>query len=214
MVYSHILWDFNGTLLDDVGICMESINALLKPRGLPLLSTREKYHRHFQFPVEQYYRSVGFDFEKDPYDRLAQEWINQYRSREKNAPLSPGGREALEYIKQSKISQILFSATQREMLLQQVSALGIGEYFDDILGCDNIYAQGKTERGVSWVIKARPHRALLIGDTVHDAASAGAMGIECVLVAGGHQSLQTLSSAGVPILPDLFALPDFLETIP
>ena len=51
MAYSHVLWDFNGTLLDDVGIGMEAINALLAPRGLPTLKTRAEYHRHFQFPI-------------------------------------------------------------------------------------------------------------------------------------------------------------------
>lgn len=211
MAYSHILWDFNGTLLDDVCIGMESINALLAPRGLPTLNSRADYHRHFRFPIEEYYRSVGFDFEKEPYDLLAHEWVSQYRAREHKAPLCPGAEAGLAYIKQCNIPQILFSATQREMLLQQVLALGIGKYFDDILGSDNIYAEGKINIGKDWVKKALPSRALLIGDTGHDAMAAAEMGIECVLISNGHQSAETLSSAGVPILSDLYALPGFLR---
>lgn len=211
MAYSHVLWDFNGTLLDDVGIGMEAINALLAPRGLPTLKTRAEYHRHFQFPIEEYYRSVGFDFTKDPYDLLAREWIVQYRAREATAPLFPGATEALTYIKQQKIPQILFSATQKEMLLQQISALGIDGWFDGVLGSDDIYARGKIHLGKAWVEAVRPPRALLVGDTVHDARAAECMGIECVLVATGHQSRETLQSCGVPVLTDLFALPDFLR---
>lgn len=210
MKYSHILWDFNGTVLDDVGIGIETINLLLRSRGLPPLTGREEYHRHFRFPIEEYYRSVGFDFEKDPYAVLAHEWIAEYRARERTAPLCPGAAEALAYVKSRKIPQILFSATQREMLVQQVEALGIGGYFDWILGTENIYAEGKISIGKGWVEAVRPARALLIGDTEHDAEAAREMGIECVLIAQGHQSEETLNATGCPVLPDLFALPDFL----
>ena len=54
MKYSHVLWDFNGTLLDDVGIGMDSINALLRPRKIPTLDSREAYRKVFRFPIEEY----------------------------------------------------------------------------------------------------------------------------------------------------------------
>ncbi len=211
MDYSHILWDFNGTILDDVAIGMQSINTLLVARNLPPLRTREEYHRHFRFPIEEYYRSVGFDFEKDPYDLLAHEWITEYRAREHTAPLCCGAKEALEYIRQKNIPQILFSATQRQMLLQQVDDLKIKDYFTEILGSDNIYAEGKISLGRAWAKRVRPAKALLIGDTVHDAMAAAEMGIDCVLISNGHQSRQALSRAKVPLLDNLHGLPAFLE---
>lgn len=210
MTYSHILWDFNGTLLDDVGIGMEAINALLGRRGLPLLRTRAEYHRHFRFPIEEYYRSVGFDFSKDSYDALAHEWVAEYRIREAAAPLCLGAKEGLEYIKAQNIPQILFSATQRQMLTEQVSALGIGPYFDEILGNDNIYAAGKTEMGHRWAERVRPRRALLVGDTEHDARAAASMGIDCVLIAQGHQSSATLSATGCSVFE---SIPQWLDSL-
>lgn len=200
MNYSHILWDFNGTILDDVGIGIESINVLLRSRGLPELKTREDYQRHFRFPIEDYYRSVGFDFEADPYDILAHEWIREYRSREKTAPLCPGVTEILTRIRNRGIPQILFSATQKQMLLEQAEALGIAPFFQEILGSDDIYASGKTALGIAWAERTSPERALLIGDTLHDKAAADAMGIDCVLIARGHQSRQRLEEAGCPVL--------------
>lgn len=211
MNYSHVLWDFNGTILDDVSIGMESINVLLRSRGLRPLSSVEEYHRYFRFPIEEYYRSVGFDFSKDPYDVLAHEWIAAYRAREKSAPLCRGAKEGLEYIKSRSVPQILFSATEKAMLSEQIAHLGIGEYFSELLGRDDVYATGKIPLGKAWIARTNPPRALLIGDTTHDALAAKEMGIECVLIAAGHQSEQTLKTAGVPVLPDLFRLPDFLE---
>lgn len=203
MEYSHILWDFNGTILDDVGICMETINLLLSRRGLATLETRAEYQGHFRFPIEDYYRSVGFDFQKEPYDLLAHEWVAEYRRREGTAPLCAGARECLSYIKSRKIPQILFSATQRQMLTEQVEALGLTPYFDQILGNDNIYAAGKTALGQAWMAAEKPKKVLLVGDTEHDAKAAKAMGIDCALVCCGHQSETTLKATGFPVFSSL-----------
>ena len=203
MKYSHILWDFNGTLLDDVALGIEVINLLLSRRGLRTLASREEYQRVFQFPIEEYYRAVGFDFSKDPYDVLAHEWVKEYRLRENSLGLCPWAREALARIGEAKVPQVLFSATQRKMLSEQLEPLKIAPYFAEILGNDNIYAVGKTEIGRAWAEKEKPSRALLIGDTEHDAEAAKAMGIECVLVARGHQSAERLKATGCRVYGEL-----------
>ena len=213
MKYSHILWDFNGTLLDDVGIGMDAINALLRPRGLPTLDSREAYQKVFRFPIEDYYRALGFDFHKEPYDVLAHEWVAEYRKREKNAPLFAGAREILQYIKDCNIPQILLSATQQQMLCEQVEGLGIGEFFDEILGSDNIYAVGKTQRGLEWLHRTKPLRPLLIGDTPHDGEVACAMGIDCLFVTQGHASTETLRRLGFPTTENLQTLKGLLERL-
>lgn len=45
----HIIWDWNGTLFDDVDICVDNINWLLKKYNLPEI-TKEKYREIFTFP--------------------------------------------------------------------------------------------------------------------------------------------------------------------
>ena len=203
MDYSHILWDFNGTVLDDVSVGIEAINALLRRRGMKPLESKEEYRHHFRFPIEDYYRSVGFDFSKDPYDVLAHEWVREYRMREHEAPLHGEVSETMDYIKSLGIPQILFSATQKTMLLEQVKALGLEGNFEEILGSDNIYAEGKVSLGTAWVQRVRPRRALLIGDTEHDAFAARTMGIKCVLIAQGHRSAADLSATGFPVFSSL-----------
>ena len=59
-----IIWDYNGTLLNDLSIGVECINRMLTKRELPLLTT-ESYREVFTFPVKKYYELVGFDFNKD-----------------------------------------------------------------------------------------------------------------------------------------------------
>ena len=61
-----IIWDWNGTLLDDLDLSLESVNILLEERNLPALSV-EKYKDIFCFPIVDYYVKAGFDFEKEAF---------------------------------------------------------------------------------------------------------------------------------------------------
>ena len=48
--YKHIVWDWNGTLLDDAWLCVEVLNQMLSQRGRAAI-TLEFYRQHFKFPV-------------------------------------------------------------------------------------------------------------------------------------------------------------------
>jgi len=43
----------------------------------------------------------------------------------------------------------------------------------------------------------------LIGDTVHDYEVAREIGAKCLLIAGGHQSIEKLTACGVPVLNNI-----------
>ena len=63
MKIKHIVWDWNGTLLNDNWLAIKAINILLKRYNLPLI-TLEQYLAVFTFPVIDYYKELGFDFNK------------------------------------------------------------------------------------------------------------------------------------------------------
>ena len=50
-----ILWDWNGTLLDDVDLCVDALNRLLAGFGYPQRYDHERYRAIFGFPIEEYY---------------------------------------------------------------------------------------------------------------------------------------------------------------
>ncbi|MBO7302806.1 MAG: HAD hydrolase-like protein, partial [Clostridia bacterium] len=80
MKYTYCIWDFNGTILDDVELGIYSINELFKAHNMDKRLDRDIYRKEFDFPIKDYYRRVGFDFEKTPYEDLAVEWVNIYFS--------------------------------------------------------------------------------------------------------------------------------------
>ena len=193
MKYSHILWDFNGTVLDDVEPCFKSINELLIRYGHTPIPNRDEYQRVFGFPVSDYYKRVGFDFDKTSFDVLALEWVELYNRYSTPLRLCPNIEKALSYVAERKIPQLILTASDTKMAEAQLKELGVDKYFDGIIGLDNIKAHGKAEIAVEWNNKVKPEHAILIGDTEHDAQVADLIGAECVLVSCGHMSYQRLA---------------------
>lgn len=197
--YSHIIWDFNGTLVDDVQLGIDCVNRLLEKRGLAAIKSREEYHAVFRYPIIDYYTRLGFDFSKESFDALAREWYALYCAGAPTAPLQPGVRGALERVRAAGKKQFIISASERGLMLRQLKALGIMEYFDGIVGSDNIYGESKIAAAQRWAQTEKPKRALFIGDLSHDLQTARAIGADCLLLACGHQSRSELEKLGVPV---------------
>ena len=60
--HTHLIWDFNGTILQDMDLGIRCTNTMLTERGLPVIPSVEAYREIFGFPIDEYYRRLGFDF--------------------------------------------------------------------------------------------------------------------------------------------------------
>ncbi|MFQ6673259.1 MAG: HAD family hydrolase [Fidelibacterota bacterium] len=198
--YRHIIWDWNGTLLNDAWLCVDVMNGVLARRGMPSL-TPERYQEVFGFPVVDYYRRVGFDFDRESFEVSGTEFIVEYERRRHEARLQPGTKETLKAVSELGISQSLLSAYQQKTLDELTDYLGVRRYFVKVIGLDNHYARGKIENGKRWMREMRygPHEVLLVGDTVHDHEVAEALGADCVLIPSGHHTRERLETRGVSV---------------
>lgn len=206
-MYTHVIWDWNGTIISDLHVCFSVINGLLTSRGLPSL-TPERYHEVFNFPVEAYYEQAGFDFSRDPYPVLAREFMEQYVPASLDCGMTPGALCALRYFRAVGAKQIILTASDTDTLAAQMDRLGVTGYFDAVLGQDNIYARGKAEIARDFIARSGldPRKMLMIGDTLHDREIAGVLGCDCVLIARGHHSAERLRTGGCPVYSSLFAM--------
>ena len=192
--YTHVIWDFNGTLYNDVEACIQSANRLLRVHGLSPIASVEAYREIFGFPIIDYYRRMGFDFEKTPYSELAVEWVDYYLEASREATVYPEAIALLEALRARGLSQILLSATEERMLQNQLASLGLSNAFDEVIGQDNIHAYGKEALGRAWRARNPEAEVLFLGDTEHDAAVAAEMGADCILLSCGHQSSARLKA--------------------
>lgn len=199
----QVLWDWNGTLLDDLTYAIGVRNRTFPAFGLPRIGSVAEYHRQFTFPVRRYYERAGVTDET--FVAVAHAWMAEYVRGFDTVPLHGDAAEALARFAAAGVRQAVLSATRRDMLESQIARFPIRAYFTDVLGLSDIYARSKEAVGLDYLARCGVPAAstLMIGDTLHDAEVARAMGTGCVLVARGHQSRETLLTAGVPVMDTL-----------
>ncbi|MBR0418246.1 MAG: HAD hydrolase-like protein [Erysipelotrichaceae bacterium] len=200
----YVIYDFNGTILDDTEVCLKAENYTIEHFGLkrpPL--TMEEYLRIFTFPVKKYYENVGFDWSKNSYAEVGQYWFDWYRRLRDEYEVHEGVIEVLQKNHEKGNKNILLSASSLVELKKQLEELNIASYFDEVLGIDNIYAGSKIDIALDWIKDKDPADCLMIGDTLHDLETAKAMGVNCVLVAKGHQAKEILEEECDKVYEDI-----------
>ncbi|MEO8233116.1 MAG: HAD family hydrolase [Ignavibacteriota bacterium] len=209
--YKRIIWDWNGTLLNDVDFCRKIINSILVDNKLPELSLN-KYREIFTFPVQDYYVTAGLDFSKTSFEVLGKDFIDEYESKKLTCSLYENAVEVLSAIHQKGIKQSVLSAYLHENLVSILNHYNLTKYFDNITGLDNIYAGSKTHLGIKLIeeLDVNKNEVLFIGDTLHDADVAEAMGVNCILIANGHQVKERLMVNSNLVVNDLLELKDKL----
>lgn len=198
-----VVWDWNGTLLDDTKEAVEALNLMLRRRSLKCI-TLEFYKERFRFPARDFYEEIGIKVADDEWDELAKEYHFSYAMIPSS--LAEGTLEALEAVSRAGFHQVIASASRSDLLKAQVSSFGIAEYFSEIRGTDNLDGAGKKDV-VQGVVERWKGAALdencnfvMIGDSLHDWEVSVSLGVSCVLCATGGHSERRLKEVSKPAL--------------
>lgn len=184
----HVIWDWNGTLLSDVDHSVSIANELLSDHKLPLID-RERYRQVFNFPVQDYYKALGFDFEKESFASLCERFVEKFMAGVHQLPLVQSSEKVLHALHKQGVKQSVLSATDQMNLDKMIQDFNLEEIFSYVYGINNKLAASKIERGRELLRVARvpAHKTVIIGDTLHDLEVAEALGIEAILVGHGAQ---------------------------
>lgn len=205
--YQNIIWDWNGTLLDDLDLGVRIAQQMAaNHHDTPI--TKELYQDAFGFPIPDYYRKIGIDLSQQSFEELTQIFVTTYDAQVTNCQLGKEVPQLLKALQQRNFQQYILTAAYLDSVLVLLDHFDIRSYFKQVEGLHNHKAEGKVQRGVQMMKEQQIPKVatVLIGDTFHDDEVAAAMGIDCILVAGGHQSkerLQTNSRANTIVLDDL-----------
>ena len=205
--YASIIWDWNGTLLNDGWLCHELGNMQLLAHGLTPL-TIEEYKKRFRHPIQYFYKDLGFDFSVKSFHQLSTEFHNHYERRRPECQLQDEASMVLRKLHGQGKKQFVLSAQQQDILLESVGHFEVSEFFAHVRGLPDKLAHSKVDLGKELLKQAEvvPETAVLIGDTLHDFEVASALGIGCVLVAHGYQAKELLAATGAPVVESLAAL--------
>ncbi|MDX1699959.1 MAG: HAD hydrolase-like protein [Melioribacteraceae bacterium] len=198
--YKYVIWDWNGTIFNDVELCVDVGNNLFKKKNKNTISV-EKYRSIFTIPVKDYYIAAGFDFSVESFEDIGKEWMDEYEERKFECSLYEHLTSVMEIFKVNGIDQSVVSAYKQDRLIELIEEFGLSEYLDHIVGLDNIYAAGKVHLAKNLIntLGNGEDRKLMIGDTVHDFEVAEEVGADCILIASGHQSKEKLIGTGVKV---------------
>ena len=202
--YKHIIWDWNGTLLNDSWLFVDVMNSILKNHNMNTI-TVEKYRKIFGFPVEDYYKKLGFDLKKESFQKSGMEFIQAYKKRRYEAELHPMVNSILSKLLSMKITHSILSAQHQALLDDLTTYYNIREYFIGINGLNDHYARSKVNKGIEWMKKTGfdANMVLFIGDTDHDFEVAQALGTDCLLLSHGHHCHSRLIQTGAPVVREM-----------
>ena len=200
MKYKYIVWDYNGTIINDAQLAVDAENIVLQSYGLKPI-TLEYYLKECEMPLVNFYNKI-FDLEQYDYTEIARRFIENYDKLFYTADIFPEVREMIDLVSKNGLKQGVISGFETQRLTDSLKKFGLYENFTFISGSDNIHAGDKSERAAVVIEKYGfvPSETLFIGDMYHDYETACKVGADCVLIAKGHQGADVLRSYGIKTL--------------
>lgn len=209
-LYRTIIWDWNGTLLDDVAFAVSLTNRVFGRWGIPAFESVDAYRAIFDFPVREYYRRAGVG--DDIFDEVANAWASGYAA-EFDCPLRADTMETVRRFKAAGFDQVIISASPLAALTDQVARYPeLAGHLDRLMGLSHIYATSKVHLAQDYLkeMGLKPQEVILLGDTRHDHQVAEAVGCDCLLIADGHQPKAALESTGRKVMGSLREAADWI----
>ncbi|MFG2642684.1 HAD family hydrolase [Streptomyces sp. NPDC048370] len=208
----HLVWDWNGTLLDDIEAVIGATNAAFAELGLEPI-TLARYRELYTVPVPKFYERLMGRLPTDA------EWVvmddafhRHYWQRAEACGLTTGAAELLAARQASGFTQSLLSLAPHAELVPLVRRHGIEERFVRVDGRIGASTEGKSAHMVRHLealsalgggLPVLAERVVVIGDAADDARAAAYVGARAVLYTGGSHSRASLEAAGVPVVDSL-----------
>jgi phosphoglycolate phosphatase len=190
---NSIIWDWNGTVLNDVDNNVNAVNMILQKRNLAVIS-KEEYRRKIKIPIKQFYNDIGLKInDSETYNLITNDYWEYYNMGYKNnTKINDDIENILNELKRNGITNYLLSATQHDKLIKQVNDKGMEIYFKEIIGNNNYEVKSKFERAQELIKKEnlKVNNTILVGDMINDYELAEELGVKCILYSNGHQEIK------------------------
>ncbi|MEU0299626.1 HAD hydrolase-like protein [Streptomyces sp. NPDC006175] len=203
---THLVWDWNGTLLDDIQAVLGASNAAFAEVDLEPL-TLDQYREMYCVPIPKFYeRLMGRLPTPAEWERMDGLFHRHYTEQRSACGLTEGVEDLLARWSTGGRSQSLLSMYGHEHLVPVVRGYGIERHFVRVDGRTGPSGGSKAqhmERHFEVLGGIAPESAVVIGDAVDDAVAAAHVGARAVLYTGGSHSRSSLEAVGVPVVDTL-----------
>jgi phosphoglycolate phosphatase-like HAD superfamily hydrolase len=205
----HVVWDWNGTLFDDVDAVVGATSEIFAPYGLGPFDL-EDFRSFYTRPVwVAYERLLGRALEDGEWERLDNAWHDSYHRLMERCCLAADARPTIDALTAAGHTQSLLSMWRHDMLVPTVTRLGLTPAFRRVDGLrldQTVKAGGqKADFLVRHLgtLGVAAEDVILIGDSADDAIAARQAGARAVLYTGGVQGRVALETLGLPVVDHL-----------
>lgn len=207
----HVVWDWNGTLLEDLDLVIDSVNVAISHLGAGPI-TADDYRRFYTRPVNVFYeRMLGRPISTDEWQFLDSTFHETYNDGLAAANLAPGAADALQMVAARGGTQSLLSMFTHDELVAVVASFGLN---DRLVRIDGLNGEGGVTKHASMArhlaeLMAHPTTPfeasayVIVGDALDDAAAASANGVACILYDSGSHHHADLTATGYPVVDSL-----------
>lgn len=189
MKYRSLLFDWSGTLVDDLPPTLYATNTVLGEHQVDPLS-REEFRKRFRLPYPEFYEEV---LPGVPIDSLEDTFRSSFKESPQGVTVLPHAREMLEWCQSQEIRCFVLSSMDVGLFTEQAHDFGLHEYFEAI------YAGVIDKRDRIGEILSSHNLVLgdtaFVGDMVHDVHTAKHGGIASVAVATGYDPVERLTQS-------------------
>ncbi|MBQ8001609.1 MAG: HAD family hydrolase [Ruminococcus sp.] len=209
--YTTIIWDFNGTLVDDVYAALGAVNDMLIRRDQQTI-TIDDYYKAVDTPIWHFYEQVFIPGTITPEEAIA-EFDSGYDKHLNPNPLMDGAAQMLSYLASLNKTQLVVSASHIHKVTSKLESLGIIGYFHNVLALTDYHAGDKTFLAQQYLSdnQINPNDVIVIGDCVADWQMAQALGCDCILNTKGHQSVREFAVTNAVIIDSLYELKNIIK---
>lgn len=209
-MFRNLIFDWSGTLVDDMGPVIEATNVVLGKYGLSPLD-REGFRRNFRLPYSEFYAEFLPEIaltEVEAHFRPA------FDGALTPVTVLPFALEKLEWCKAHGVRCFVLSSMDAIAFQRQLEDFGFGHFFEAT------YAGVLDKRALIHEILQKhgldPAETAFVGDMTHDVETARHGGISSIAVLTGYNHAEVLAAVRpdltVPDLGVLIALLDRRKT--
>ncbi|WP_395740858.1 NUDIX domain-containing protein [Prosthecobacter sp.] len=201
----NLLFDWSGTLADDLPNVLKAVNGMLRSAGAAAL-TREEFRARFRLPYTEFFAEVlpGVSLE-----RLQQLYLEHFPHVHEGVTLLPHAAEFIQYAAATGRRMVVLSSAPLPHVEAQAKALGLRDAFE-ILRCGVIDKRSEIHTLLAELDMAAEETAF-IGDMRHDIDAGKAAGVLSIATCTGYETAETLLTAEPDLMVrDLSRLPVLL----
>ena len=189
----NIIFDWSGTLVDDLPAVLKASNFVLTQAGRPAM-TLEQFRAEFSLPFTKFYDRHTPHV---PMPQLEDWFHSSFKVAQTSVIELPHARDFLEFCRAKKFRTFLLSTVHADHFKVQCGVTGFDVYLDRPY--TDVWDKRKKIHELLAENDLRPAETLFIGDMEHDIETAKHGGVHSCAVLTGYNTLTQLRAAG----PDL-----------